>query len=121
MKTLVGRLYVSPNDLVKDLKVLIQNQFINVSKAFKGECDFKFPHYQTPQIELSEQQLDRLVNHFLNNCNDLAVQEVPSKKKEKKSTFSKHVVVKDGRPFFQSTDKKELYPAAIKYMNLNQT
>ena len=52
---LVGRLYVSPNDLVKDLKALIQNQFINVRKAFKDECDFKFPHYQTPQIELIKQ------------------------------------------------------------------
>ena len=70
-----------------------------------------FPHYQSQQIELSSQQLLSLVNHFLSNCNDIAVPEVPAKKKAKKSTFSKYSTIKDGRSFGQSTDKKESYPA----------
>ena len=55
-------------------------------------------------------QLDSLFNHFLNNCHDIAIPEVPAKN-AKRSTFSKFVVVKDGMPFVQSTDKKKLYPA----------
>ena len=71
------------NDLVDHLKVLIQNQFLDIWKAFKGECDFKFPYYQTSQIELSEQHMDRIAKHFFNNCNDMTVLEVPSKKRKR--------------------------------------
>ena len=110
VKELVGRVYVSPDKLVKDLKVLVQNQFINVGKAFEGEGDFQFPHYQAPQIELSEDQKNRLVNHFLNNCIDIAVPEVPAKK-TKRATFSKFLINKDGRPYIESSDKMESYPA----------
>ena len=42
IKRLVGRLYVSPVNLVSDLKVLIQSQFINVKKAINGEADLMF-------------------------------------------------------------------------------
>ena len=50
LKSLVGRLYVSPTCLESDLRILVQNQFINVKKAFNGEGGFMFPHYQSPQI-----------------------------------------------------------------------
>ena len=53
------------------MRILVQNQFINVKKAFNGEGDFMFPHYQSPQIKLNCHQVDSLFNHFLNNCHDI--------------------------------------------------
>ena len=58
-------------DLTGYLKCLVQNLYVDVEKAFYGH--FKFSKSDI----LDEDQLERLFNHFISNCNDVGLPQVP--------------------------------------------
>ena len=101
---------ITPTLLVSEIRVLVENLYINVKKAFSGEGLFKLGNYETPAVKLDSDQEEHLFNHFISNCNDVAIPEVP-KKKPKKSSFSKYVTYNNGRPCIQTSDKTESHYA----------
>ena len=92
------------------LKVLVQNLYWDVEKAFYGHGTFKFAKSNYRSDELHKDQLERLFNHFISNCNDIALQEILIKKPSK-SSLNKYVNYVNGRPFVQTSDKTESHSA----------
>ena len=101
---------INATDLVGYLKVLVENLYGDVEKAFYGDGNFKFANSNYSCDKLNKDQLQTLFNHFISNCNDIALPEVPIKK-PRKSSLNKYVNYVNGRPFVQTSDKTESHSA----------
>ena len=101
IKSITGIYKLKPVEMVNKIIILIDNQFLDVTKAFYNEGLNRMPNNVAPTYKLTHSQLNTPYFHFLSNYNNTYEISTNVYNETYKTPWKKYQMYKHNRPFIQ--------------------